>query len=128
MKIDHIALYCKDIESMKSFFVRFFHAESGPMYHNTTTNFRSYFLSFENSDARLELMTRPNVKPTEQYPYAAGFAHICMSVGSREQVDTITEQIENSGFRVQSKPRTTGDGYYESCIIGPEGILIEITI
>ena len=31
------------------------------------------------------------------------------------------------GYPVISGPRVTGDGYYESCILDPEGNRIEIT-
>ena len=56
-----------------------------------------------------------------------GFAHMAISVGSKENVDRITESIRAAGFAVTGEPRTTGDGYYESVIQDPEGNLIEIT-
>lgn len=36
--------------------------------------------------------------------------------------------MQEDGYEVVSGPRTTGDGYYESCIIGIEGNQIEITV
>ena len=54
--------------------------------------------------------------------------HIAFSVGSKERVDELTAQMKQDGYEVISGPRTTGDGYYESCIIGVEGNQIEITI
>ena len=56
-----------------------------------------------------------------------GLAHIAMGVGSREAVDELTCRLGSDGYEVLSGPRTTGDGYYESCILGPENNLIEIT-
>ena len=54
--------------------------------------------------------------------------HIAFSVGSKEKVDALTERLKNDGFKVISAPRTTGDGYYESCILGIENNQIEITV
>ena len=128
MKIDHIALYCLDLERMKDFFIRYFNAVSNDMYHNPKTGLKTYILSFEDSDARLELMTRPEVKDAEENIYRQGFIHLSFSVGSKEKVDSLTKVLNDDGFEVLSGPRTTGDGYYESCIVGLEMILIEITV
>jgi len=57
-----------------------------------------------------------------------GYIHVSFAVGSKEAVDAKTEELRDAGYQVTSGPRTTGDGYYESCILGPEGIQIEITI
>ena len=53
--------------------------------------------------------------------------HVAFSVGNREKVDMLTEKLKTAGYEVISGPRTTGDGYYESCIVGIEGNQIEIT-
>ena len=127
MKIDHIALYCLDLEGMKEFFIRYFNAISNEMYHNPKTGLKTYILSFNDSDSRLELMTRPEVKDGEENIYRQGFIHMSFSVGSKEKVDCLTTILNDDGFEVLSGPRTTGDGYYESCIVGPEKILIELT-
>ena len=128
MKIDHVALYCLDLEGMKEFFIRYFNGVSNEMYHNPKTGLKTYILSFENSDARLELMTRPEVKDEAENIYRQGLIHLSFSVGSKEKVDSLTRVLNEDGYQVLSGPRTTGDGYYESCIVGPEKILIEITI
>ena len=128
MKIDHVALYCLDLEGMKEFFIRYFNGVSNEMYHNPKTGLKTYILSFEGSDARLELMTRPEVVNEEENIYRQGLIHLSFSVGSKEKVDSLTEVLNEDGYQVLSGPRTTGDGYYESCIVGPENILIEITI
>lgn len=128
MKIDHVALYCLDLEGMKLFFIRYFKGFSNEIYHNPKTGLKTYIMSFEGSDARLELMTRPEVKEYEENIYRQGFIHLSFSVGSKEKVDSLTKVLNEDGYQVLSGPRTTGDGYYESCIVGPEKILIEITV
>lgn len=127
MRIEHSALYVADLEKTKNFFVRYFNATSNKMYHNQKTNFKSFFLNFEG-DARLEIMTRPNLATDQKDPLRCGFAHIAFSVGSKSAVDSLTERLHNDGYIVVSGPRTTGDGCYESCIKGPEDFLIEITV
>ena len=127
MRIEHSALYCKDIESMRAFFVEFFDAQSNDMYHNPRTGLRTYFLSFGDGGARLELMTRPGVTDAGQPGAHLGYAHLAFSVGGKDAVDTLTRRLSSAGYAVASGPRLTGDGYYESCIVGPENILIEIT-
>ena len=128
MKIDHVALYCLDLEGMKEFFIRYFNGVPNEMYHNPKTGLKTYILSFQDSDARLELMTRPEVVNEEENIYRQGLIHLSFSVGSKEKVDSLTKLLNEDGYQVLSGPRTTGDGYYESCIVGPENILIEITI
>ena len=127
MGIDHIAVYVNDLEAAKIFFVKYFDAKPNEGYHNKITNFRSYFLSFDDG-SRLEIMTRPNMDDPEKHLMRTGFAHLAFRVGSKEKVDTLTDQLKADGFRVISGPRTTGDGYYESCILGIEDNQIEITV
>lgn len=127
MKIEHIAMYVKDLEKAKEFFVRYFGATANNGYHNKTTDFRSYFLSFEDG-ARLEIMNRPDMKDEEKSLKRTGFIHIAFGLGSKEAVDELTEKLKNDGYEVVSGPRVTGDGYYESCIVGIEGNQIEITV
>ena len=128
MRIDHVALYCLDLEGMKEFFVRYFNGVPNNMYHNPKTGLKTYILSFEDSDTRLELMTRPEVENEEENIFRQGFIHLSFSVGSKEVVDNLTKVLNDGGYQVLSGPRTTGDGYYESCIVGPEKSLIEITV
>lgn len=127
MKIDHIAIYVNDLEGARDFFVRYFDAAAGALYHNPKTNFRSYFLNFSDG-ARLEIMTRPEVEDNEKDPFWTGYAHIAFSVGSAERVDELTRKLCDGGYKLVSAPRRTGDGYYESCVMGFEGNPIEITI
>ena len=127
MKIEHIALYVNELERARDFFVKYFGARSNEEYHNTRTDFRSYFLTFEDG-ARLELMTKPDLTDSGDFLNRYGYAHIAFSVGTKERVDELTSQLASDGYPVYSGPRTTGDGYYESCILGFEGNLIEITV
>ena len=127
MKIEHIAMYVADLEKAKDFFITWFGATPNEGYHNEKTGFRSYFLSFDDG-ARLEIMNKAECSGFEKDPSRFGYAHIAFSVGSCENVDSLTKQLQDAGFKVTSGPRTTGDGYYESCILDFEGNIIEITV
>ena len=127
MRIEHIAMYVNDLEGAKDFFVKYFEAKANDGYHNKTTNFRSYFLSFDDG-ARLELMTRPAMDTPEKTTVRTGFIHLAFSLGSKEKVDALTARLKTDGYPVLSGPRTTGDGYYESCVLGFEENQIEITV
>lgn len=127
MKIEHIAMYVEDLEKAKEFFVKYFNANANQGYHNKKTDFRSYFLTFDDG-ARLEVMNRPNLEEQEKTFAHTGYIHIAFSLGSKKAVDDLTLKMKSDGYEVISGPRTTGDGYYESCIIGLEGNQIEITI
>ena len=127
MKIEHIALYVKDLETARSFFVKYLGAKSNEGYHNLKTGFRSYFLSFGDG-ARLEIMNNPEMLDFSKEFARTGYEHIAFSVGSKEKVDALTAELKTDGYEVVSGPRTTGDGYYESCIIAIEGNQIEITV
>ena len=127
MRIEHAAMYVKDLEKAKDFFIKYFGAVPNEGYHNKNTDFRSYFLSFDEG-ARLEIMTRPSMDDAEKTPARTGLIHLAFSVGSEEKVDELTARLKADGYEVLSGPRTTGDGYYESCVVGIEGNLIEITV
>lgn len=127
MRIEHIAMYTSDPEGARDFFVKYFDAVSNQGYHNRKTDFRSYFLSFQEG-ARLEIMWKPELCVAENQIDRTGYIHLAISVGSREGVDALTERLRRDGYEVISGPRTTGDGYYESCVRGFEGCLVEITV
>ena len=127
MKIDHIALYVNDLEGAKAFFETYFQAVANDGYHNQETDFRSYFLSFSDG-SRLEIMTKPDLTDSGNLLDRFGYAHIAFSVGSREAVNELTEQLKAGGYPALSGPRTTGDGYYESCVLGFGGNILEITV
>lgn len=127
MRIEHVAMYVNDLEAARDFFIKYLGASSNDGYHNQKTGFRSYFLSFSDG-ARLEIMNKPQMYDAEKTLARTGLIHIAFSVGSRERVDELTEELKRDGYEVVSGPRTTGDGYYESCVIGIEGNQIEITV
>lgn len=125
MKMDHAAMYVTDLEATKAFFVQFFGATANDGYHNPRTGLRTYFLTFEG-DARLEIMARPDVVVAETHPMQTGYIHLSFSTGSEEGVNQLTKKLADAGYATLSGPRLTGDGYYESCVLGPEGNQIEI--
>lgn len=127
MKINHVAIYVNDIENAKDFFIKYFDAKSNELYNNKSTNFKSYFLSFEDN-TKLELMNKADLQNSGNNADRLGYAHIAFSVGSKENVNKLTHRLKNDGYSVLSDPRTTGDGYYESCILAIEDNIIEITI
>lgn len=129
MKIEHIAIWTANIEALRHFYEEYFGGISGARYENRNKCFESYFLTFEGG-SRLELMQMPTIpdnqnNAVDQY---LGLIHMAFSVGSREAVDRLTERIKEAGYSVVGEPRQTGDGYYESCILDPDGNRIEITI
>lgn len=127
MKIEHVAMYVNDLEGAREFFAKYFGAKSNDPYHNKTTGFQSYFLTFDDG-ARLEIMTRPGLADLEKEQLRTGFIHLAFSVGSKAAVDALTANLSADGYEILSGPRTTGDGYYESCVAGFEGNLLEITV
>lgn len=127
MKIEHIAMYVKDLEKTKTFFEIYLNARANAGYHNPKTDFRSYFLSFDDG-ARLEIMNKPQMQDSPKVLTQTGYIHIAFSVGSKEKVDELTAKLKEDGYEIISGPRTTGDGYYESCVVGIEDNQIEITV
>lgn len=127
MRIEHLAIWVADLEVMRSFYENYFNARSGEIYRNTKKGFSSYFLSFEQG-ARLELMQKPDISSLPNPKEHLGIIHFAISTGTKEIVDSLTEKLRSDGFEVEGEPRTTGDGYYESVVLDPEGNRIEITI
>ena len=126
MKIEHVALFVNDLEAARDFFVKYLGGTSNAGYHNVNTGFNSYFISFDDG-ARLEIMSKPGVADDDKSHERTGYEHLAFSVGSKERVDELTAELKAAGFEVLRGPRTTGDGYYESCIVAVEGNHIEIT-
>ena len=127
MKIEHIAMYVNDLDAAKDFFLKYLDGKSNDGYHNTKTDFRSYFISFDDG-ARLEIMNKPGMVDADKHLNRTGLIHIAFSVGSKERVDELTGRLKADGYDAVSGPRVTGDGYYESCIVAIEGNQIELTI
>ena len=127
MEFVHAAIYVEDLEAARDFYAKYFGGRANKLYENPKTGLRTYFLDF-GGGAKLEIMSRPEVKGgADAQPFRAGFAHIAFKADKAEQVDGLTAQIEADGFKVLSRPRITGDGYYESCVADPEGNAVEIT-
>ena len=135
MKIEHIAIWVKDIDKVCEFYRKYFGGVVQSLYHNPTKQFTSRFVTFEDG-TRLEIMHRPDITVgtlnrdcmfhvEQEY---LGYAHLSFSVGSKEEVDSLTQQMSNDGIQVVGQPRTTGDGYCESVVLDPEGNRVEITI
>lgn len=128
MKIEHLAIWVQDIEQMKNFYSQYFGATAGERYHNPKKNFTSYFLSFDEG-CRLELMHRPDIPANinDIFKEYHGIIHFAISTGSKTRVDQLTEELREAGYSIIGEPRTTGDGYYESVVLDPEGNRMEIT-
>ena len=124
MNIEHVAMYVNDLAAARDFFQTYFGASCGDEYHNPTTGFRSYFLTFDGG-ARVELMQKPGALPGGS-ELREGWAHLSFTLGSRGAVDAATERLRAAGCAVESGPRVTGDGYYESCVLDPEGNRVEL--
>jgi len=129
MHIEHIAIWCRDLEVLKGFYETYFNAVSNEKYANRATGFESYFLGFE-SGARLELMHLNSIPQSNNDPYTqhTGLIHMAFSVGSERTVDELTDKLRAAGHEVIGEPRRTGDGYYESVVLDPENNRIEITV
>lgn len=135
MKIEHIAIWVKDIDKVCEFYRKYFGGVVHPIYHNPTKQFTSRFVTFDDG-ARLEIMHRPDIDVGTRGMFHVkqsqsehlGYTHLSFSVGSKEEVDRLTQQMSNDGIQVVGQPRTTGDGYYESVVFDPEGNRVEITV
>jgi len=127
MHIEHIAIWTQQLEALKTFYETYFAARANQKYTNPKTGFESYFLTFD-SGSRMEIMQRPDIEGPQGAEQKVGYAHLAFSVGSREEVDRLTQRLAEDGYQVVGQPRTTGDGYYESIILDPDGNRVEITV
>lgn len=127
-RIDHIALWTEDIERLASFYAEHFGATVGPKYENPAKRFESRFLTFQ-SGTRLELMKTSVLRPVKHAPgcQRMGMTHLAISLGSENRVDELTATLRKAGFVVEDAPRRTGDGYYESVVLDPDGNRLELT-
>ena len=127
MRIEHAVLWASDLERLRAFYETYFGAAAGPKYTNAAKGFESYFLTFPSGGSRLELMRRSGQPVRPPGAEHTGWAHLAFSVGSVERVDALTERLRAGGFEVIDGPRRTGDGYYESVVLDPEGNRVEVT-
>lgn len=127
MKIAHIAIWTKDLESMKDFYTQYFNGDSNDIYINPIKQFESYLISFE-SGAKLELMRKQSVDKPLDTEERLGITHIAFKLGSKEAVLSLTETLRSDGFKIAGEPRTSGDGYFESVVLDVEGNRIELLV
>ena len=129
MKIEHLAIWVADLELVRDFYQKHFKASASAKYHNPDKEFSSYFMTFPDGGARLEIMESPKVSANAGHRgLQQGQAHFAIAVGSEQEVRMLTDRLRVQGHKVVSEPRTTGDGYYESVVLDPEGNPIEITV
>jgi lactoylglutathione lyase len=126
-KIEHIALWVDDLERTKDFYVKYFNLAHNEKYTNSK-QFESYFLTFGGRDTRIELMRMPGIMPNNGHNNrTTGLAHFAITVGDVNAVNELTERLRADGYTIAGEPRRTGDGYYESIVLDPEGNWIELT-
>lgn len=127
MNIDHLAIWCNDLEVVREFYIKYFDCTSNAKYTNESKGFSSYFLTFSGG-SRIELMHREDIASQIQNKNAnVGIAHFAINVGSEEAVNSLTARLRTDNIRIISNPRHTGDGYYESGIQDIEGNYVELT-
>jgi lactoylglutathione lyase len=125
-RLDHVAVWTRDLERLRAFYERYFAARAGVRYESATRpGFISYFLSFPEGGGRLELMTVADLGAASVIP-AVGYAHLAVGIGSRAAIDALAARLRSDGVRLLSGPRLTGDGYYEVVAEDPDGNLVEI--
>ncbi|VGO23390.1 VOC family protein [Pontiella sulfatireligans] len=128
MNIGHMAVWSRDIDRLRTFYITYFDARSNDRYINAQKGFSSFFLSFE-SGARLEIMQNDSIPDTANDPFAQaqGLTHLAFETESEKHVDALTDRLRQDGYTVVDGPRRTGDGCYESLILDPDNNRIEIT-
>jgi lactoylglutathione lyase len=129
MRVEHVAIWTRNLERLRAFYQTYFQADAGPKYANVAKQFESYFLTFA-SGARLELMQMHTIvaRPDDGKVQFLGYAHLAFSVGSKDHVDALIARLQRDGYQVEDGPRWTGDGYYESRVLDCDGNRIEITM
>ena len=127
--IGHVALWTDDLERLAAFYASYFGAAVGPPYANPAKGYESRFLTFA-SGARLELMRTSTLQPArcERGAQRMGLTHLAICLGAERRVDELTQVLREAGFAVLDGPRRTGDGYYESVVLDPDGNRIELTV
>lgn len=127
MRIEHVAIWTAQLDTLRAFYETWFGATAGPLHENPAFGFSSYFLSFDGG-ARLELMSMPGIPPSLDDPLrqSLGLIHVSFTVGSAADVDDLVTRMAAAGVHVVDGPARTSDGYYEAAILDPDGNRIEI--
>jgi lactoylglutathione lyase len=124
-RLEHVALWVRDVDRVAAFYARYFDARVGERYENPRKGFQSRFLAFD-SGARLEVMARTDVV-SRGAGEGLGFAHVAIAIGDEAAVDALAARFKVEGLPVLDGPRRTGDGYYECVVLDPEGNRVEVT-
>jgi len=132
MKLEHVAIWTHQLEELKDFYVRYFGAVPNDKYVSEKDfkgRFESYFLSFDTG-ARLELMKLPGIPQGDNANgfETTGLTHIAFSVNTPEELQHLYIRLKEEGNPIAGEPRMTGDGYYEACVLDPDGNRVEITV
>lgn len=131
MKLEHIALWTEKLEEMKDFYTEFFNGKPGPRYtseHEFSAPFQSYFLAFD-SGSRLEIMQMADIPEINgERKECNGLTHLAFSMDKIEDVQQLTQKLKKEGHTIVLEPHYTGDDYYESCILDPDGNRVEIVV
>jgi lactoylglutathione lyase len=126
--LEHIALWTTQLERLKDFYIHHFNGVAGPRYENPSKDFASYFIAFAGG-SRLEIMQMPSVPRSldDVHRQFTGFIHIAFAPDSAGEIDQLTATLETAGCAVLERPHMTGDGYYESVILDPDGNRVELS-
>ena len=128
MRIEHVAVWTNQLETMKDFYVKYFGGVAGEKYvskEHKGGRFESYFLTM-GTGARLEIMQESTVTQKAPYPMI-GFSHIAFKMDTPEAVMALAQGFKNDGLKMAGEPRRTGDGYFEASVLDPDGNIVEIT-
>jgi lactoylglutathione lyase len=127
-RIEHVALWTDDLDRLASFYALYFGARIGDAYRNDAIGFESRFVEFDGSGARLELMRSTRLRPLASTAgvQRMGLTHLALTVGREADVDALTARLRGDGYEVLDGPRRTGDGYYESVVLDPDGNRLEL--
>ncbi|WP_044208880.1 VOC family protein [Flammeovirga sp. OC4] len=126
MRLEHIAIWTKDLERLKTFYVKYFGMKANEKYINLKKGFSSYFLSIDGESTRFEIMQTDQLELSTEVKERIGLTHFAFDVGSQEKVDQMTAAFRKEGIVIVGEPRLTGDGYYESVLLDPDGNRIEL--
>ena len=91
VRIEHVALWVRDLDTLAAFYARWFGARVGERYENPRKGFASRFLEFSGG-ARLEVMTRTDVD-ARATGEQLGLAHIAIAVGDEAAVDALAARL-----------------------------------
>ncbi|MCU0359077.1 MAG: VOC family protein [Cyclobacteriaceae bacterium] len=129
MILEHAAIWTRQLETLKEFYVTYFNGVANNKYINPAKGFESYFISF-STGARLELMQRAAIPENNNDTVNVqhlGLIHLAFGVNSMAEVDEKAEQLRAAGFPILSGPRKTGDGYYEFETLDPDNNRLEVS-